>query len=411
MKAFEAFVAERYLKTRRKGAFVRTLTRYARWGIGLGVFVLVVVQALMNGFRDEIQANLFTATGHFTVNFFAGEIPDTPKALATLRATPGVVAASPMRLERGLLKSAISGAPPEGVAVKGIDPATAHGTSSIFDSLQPRPVEQMGEGELVVGKELARNIGLRVGDTVSITFMRADLGLGGLQPKMAGFRVAGIFESHISEYDQRWVFIHLEDAKRMAGTDQADFIEVRASSVEAIETVKPAALKALNEGAKGPFSATDLRDTNRSLFSALQFQKLLFALILAFIVVLAAFNIVAILVLFITEKRRDLGVLLALGATPRQIQRIFELQGVRICAVGSAWGMGLAVPTCWILDHWKLVKLPPALYDFITYVPFKLSLWDLAAVAVFPLLVAWAASRYPARRAAEVNPVDALRAE
>ncbi len=411
MKAFEAFVAERYLKTRRKGAFVRTLTRYARWGIGLGVFVLVVVQALMNGFRDEIQANLFTATGHFTVNFFAGEIPDTPKALATLRATPGVVAASPMRLERGLLKSAISGAPPEGVAVKGIDPATAHGTSSIFDSLQPRPVEQMGEGELVVGKELAHNIGLRVGDTVSITFMRADLGLGGLQPKMAGFRVAGIFESHISEYDQRWVFIHLEDAKRMAGTDQADFIEVRASSVEAIETVKPAALKALNEGAKGPFSATDLRDTNRSLFSALQFQKLLFALILAFIVVLAAFNIVAILVLFITEKRRDLGVLLALGATPRQIQRIFELQGVRICAVGSAWGMGLAVPTCWILDHWKLVKLPPALYDFITYVPFKLSLWDLAAVAVFPLLVAWAASRYPARRAAEVNPVDALRAE
>lgn len=411
MKAFEAFVAERYLKTRRKGAFVRTLTRYARWGIGLGVFVLVVVQALMNGFRDEIQANLFTATGHFTVNFFAGEIPDTPKALAVIRATPGVVAASPMRLERGLLKSAISGAPPEGVAVKAIDPATAHGTSSIFDSLQPRPVEQMGEGELVVGKELARNIGLRVGDTVSITFMRADLGLGGLQPKMAGFKVAGIFESHISEYDQRWVFIHLEDAKRMAGTDQADFIEVRASSVEAIETVKPAALKALNEGAKGPFSATDLRDTNRSLFSALQFQKLLFALILAFIVVLAAFNIVAILVLFITEKRRDLGVLLALGATPRQIQRIFELQGVRICAVGSAWGMGLAVPTCWILDHWKLVKLPPALYDFITYVPFKLSLWDLAAVAVFPLLVAWAASRYPARRAAEVNPVDALRAE
>lgn len=411
MKAFEAFVAERYLKTRRKGAFVRTLTRYARWGIGLGVFVLVVVQALMNGFRDEIQANLFTATGHFTVNFFAGEIPDTPKALAVIRATPGVVAASPMRLERGLLKSAISGAPPEGVAVKAIDPATAHGTSSIFDSLQPRPVEQMGEGELVVGKELARNIGLRVGDTVSITFMRADLGLGGLQPKMAGFRVAGIFESHISEYDQRWVFIHLEDAKRMAGTDQADFIEVRASSVEAIEAVKPAALKALNEGAKGPFSATDLRDTNRSLFSALQFQKLLFALILAFIVVLAAFNIVAILVLFITEKRRDLGVLLALGATPRQIQRIFELQGVRICAVGSAWGMGLAVPTCWILDHWKLVKLPPALYDFITYVPFKLSLWDLAAVAVFPLLVAWAASRYPARRAAEVNPVDALRAE
>jgi lipoprotein-releasing system permease protein len=411
MKAFEAFVAERYLKTRKKGAFVRTLTIFARVGIGLGVFFLVTAQALMNGFRDEIQANLFTATGHFTVSFFAGDIPDTPKALATIRATPGVVAASPMRLERGLLKSANGASPVEGVAVKGIDPATAQATSSIFDSLQPRAVSELKEGELLVGRELARNLGLRLGDTVSVTFLRVDLGLSGIQPRIMGFKVAGLFESHISEYDQRWVFMHLEDAKRLAQTDQAEFIEVRAANVDAIESAKPAAMAALNGGGKGPYSATDLRDTNRSLFSALKFQKLLFAIILAFIVVLAAFNIVAILVLFITEKRRDLGVLLALGATPRQIQRIFELQGVRICAVGTAWGLGLAVPTCWILDHWKLVTLPPALYDFITYVPFKLAISDLLLVAAFPLLVAWAASRYPARRAAEVNPVDALRAE
>lgn len=411
MKAFEAFVAERYLKTRKKGAFVRTLTRYARWGIGLGVFVLVVVPALMNGFKEEIQANLFTATGHFTVACFSGDLLDTPKALATLRSTPGVVAVSPMRFERGLLKAQFGEAPVEAVAVKAIDPATVHGTSSIFDSLQPAPVEQMKEGELLVGRELAKSVGLRLGDTVGITFMRIDLGLAGLQPRVAAFKVGGFFESHISEYDRTWVFIHLEDAKRLARTDQAEFIEVRAASIEAIDTAKPAALRALNGEAKGPYLSTDLRDANRGLFSALKFQKILFAIILAFIVVLAAFNIVAILVLFITEKRRDLGLLLALGATPRQIQRIFELQGVRICAVGTAWGMGLAIPTCWIADHWKLVKLPPALYDFITYVPFKLSLVDLAAVAVFPLLVAWAASRYPARRAAEVNPVDALRAE
>ena len=411
MQAFEAFVAQRYLKTRKKGAFVRTLTRYARWGIGLGVFVLVVVQALMNGFKDEIQANLFTATGHFTVAFFSGDLPDTQKSLATLRATPGVVAASPMRFERGLLKSPVAAAPVEAVMVKAIEPASAHGTSSIFDNLQPLPVEQLKEGELLVGRELAKGIGLRLGDTVGITFMRLDLGLAGLQPRVMAFKVAGFFESHISEYDQHWVFIHLEDSKRLAQSDQAEFIEVRAASIEAIDTAKPAALRALNGEAKGPYLATDLRDTNRALFSALKFQKLLFAIILAFIVVLAAFNIVAILVLFITEKRRDLGVLLALGATPRQIQRIFELQGVRICAVGTAWGMGLAVPACWIMDHWKLVKLPPALYDFITYVPFKLSLLDLAMVGIFPLLVAWAASRYPARRAAEVNPVDALRAE
>lgn len=411
MKAFEAFVAERYLKTRKKGAFVRTLTRYARWGIGLGVFVLVVVQALMNGFREEIQATLFTATSHFTVSYPMGDLPDTAGALRVIRATPGVAAASPTRFEKGLLRSSNGGAPVEGVMVKAIDPATAHGTSSIFDSLKPKPVGQLQEGELLVGRELANNIGLRLGDTVSIAFMRPELGLSGIQPRMVAFKVAGIFESHSSEYDQRWAFIHLEDAKRLAQTDQAEYIEVRATSVDAIDAVKPATLRALNGDAKGPYMATDLRDANRSLFSALRFQKLLFAVILAFIVVLAAFNIVAILVLFIAEKRRDLGVLLALGATPRQVQRIFELQGVRICAVGTAWGMGLAVPTCWIADRWKLVRLPPALYDFLTYVPFKLSILDLALVAVFPLLVAWAASRYPARSAAEVNPVDALRAE
>ncbi|MCE1228285.1 MAG: ABC transporter permease [Firmicutes bacterium] len=411
MAAFESFVAERYLKTRQKGAFVRTLMRYARWGIALGVFVLVVAQALMNGFREEIQANLFAATGHFTVFFFSGDLPDTSKALSTLRALPQVKAASAMRFERGLLKSQLEGAPVEAVAVKGIDPTSARGTSNLLDSLAPKPLEQLQEGELLVGKDLARSVGLRVGDRVSIAFMRLDLGLSGLQPRLVGFKVAGIFESHNGEYDQRWVFIHLNDAKRLAATDQAEFIEVRAQNIDSIEEAKTAAMSALNGAGKGPYGSTDLRDTNRALFSALKFQRILFMLILALIVVLAAFNIVAILVLFITEKRRDLGVLLALGATPRQIQRIFEHQGVRICLVGTAWGLGLALPTCWVLDHWKLVKLPPSLYDFITYVPFKLAVIDVVMVAIFPLLVAWFASRYPARRAARMNPVDALRAE
>jgi lipoprotein-releasing system permease protein len=140
-------------------------------------------------------------------------------------------------------------------------------------------------------------------------------------------------------------------------------------------------------------------------------EKWLFGAILALIVLIAAFNIVGSLVLLVTEKRRDLGVFLALGATPRQIQRLFELQGLRIGAVGTAWGLGVSVPFCLIADHYRLIKLPAAVYDFITFVPFRLNLFDLALVAVFPLLVAWAASRYPARRAASVDPVDALRAD
>jgi lipoprotein-releasing system permease protein len=411
MRSFEAFVAERYLNTRKKGAFVRVMVRFARWGIALGVFAMVIALALMNGFREDIQANLFSATAHFTVANLSGDIPDTEASLRIIRTTPGVVAASPMRLDHGLLKPANSDAPPAPLMLKAVDPASAHGTSSIFDSLKPLRVEQLKEGEILIGRELAQNLGIRIGDPVAVVFLRMDLGLSGLQPKMVGFKVAGLFQSHIGEYDKSWAFIHIKDAERLAGTDQAELIEVRATSVDAIEQVKPAVLKALNGPGPGPFFAQDLRDTNRSLFAALQVEKWIFGAVLALIVLIAAFNIVGSLVLLVTEKRRDLGVFLALGATPSQIQRLFELQGLRIGAVGTAWGLGISVPFCLIADHYRLIKLPAAVYDFITFVPFRLNPFDLALVAVFPLLVAWGASRYPARRAASVDPVDALRAD
>ena len=411
MRSFEAFVAERYLRTRKKGAFVRIMVRFARYGIALGVLALVITLALMNGFREEIQANLFSATAHFTLFHLAGDLPDTEKALAQVRAVPGVVAASPVRLEQGLLKPTNADAPPEGLQIKAVDPASAHSTSTIFDSLTPRSVEQLKPGEILIGQELQRNLNLRTGDSVAVAFMRLELGLSGLQPRMLAFKVAGTFQSHISEYDRHWAFIHLEDAERLAGGTQASFIEVRTRGVDEIDRVKGDVLRALNGGGTGPFYASDLRDTNRSLFAALRVEKWMFAAILSLIVLIAAFNIVASLVLLVTEKRRDLGVLLALGATPKQIQRLFELQGLRIGAVGTAWGLGISVPFCLLADHYRLIKLPSSVYDFITYVPFRLGVLDLVLVAVFPLLVAWWASRYPARRASHVDPVDALRAE
>jgi lipoprotein-releasing system permease protein len=411
VRSFEAFIAERYLKTRRKGAFVRVMVGFARWGIALGVFALVVTLALMNGFREEIQQNLFSATAHFTLQHMTGEIPATRETLARIRALPGVVAASPIRFEKGLLKPPGLGAPPEAVAAKAVDPATAAQTSSIFESMKPAPISTLKEGDLVVGKELAERLGLRIGDDVALSLLRLDLGLAGLQPKVVALRVAGIFHSHISEYDRNWVFMHLADACRIARSEEAEMIEVRTAGVDAIDGVKRTVLDSLNGTGRGGFLATDLRDTNRPLFAALRLEKWLFAGIIALIVMVAAFNIVASLVLLVTEKRRDLGVLLALGATPRQVQRLFELQGVRIGAVGTLWGLGLSVPFCLLADHFRLIRLPAAVYDFITYLPFRLHLGDLAIVVTFPLLVAWWASRYPARRAAHVDPVEALRAE
>lgn len=411
MRSFEATVAHRYLTTRKKGAFVRVMVAFARWGIALGVFALVFVMALMNGFSEEIQANLFKATAHFNVFHQDGDLPDTAGALAKARVVAGVVGASPTRHEKGLLRLSrqhgLVETPPEAVAVKAVDPATAASTSSIFGTLQPKGIAQLQEGEVVVGRELANRLGLRVGDTVALATLRLEQGLGGLQPKLMALTLAATFESHISEYDKGWVFIHLADAQRLARRDQAEYMEIRAASVDAIDTVKPRLLEALGPG----FHATDLRDTNKPLFAALKVEKWIFALVLALIVLVAAFNIVASLVLLVTEKRRDLGVLLSLGATPAQIQRLFELQGLRIGAVGTAWGLGLSVSVCYLLDRFRLLRLPKAAYDFITYLPFRLDPLDLLVAGTFPLVVAWWASRYPARRAAHVDPVEALRSE
>ena len=408
MPLFERTIADRYLRTHRKGAFVRTMVRFARGGTALGVFAMVVTLAVMNGFREEIQATLFSATAHFTVFHLAGDLPDTEGALKTIRAVPGVKAASPIRLEKALLRRSDSEVPPEAVVIKAVDPATAHSTSSIFDSMQPIPIQQLQEGEIVLGKELAQRLGLRVGDNVGAAFFRMELSLGGQQPKLASYRVAGTFHSHSSEYDKAWAFIHLGDATRLARSNgQAEMIEVRASRIEAIDDVKPRVMAALGSA----YQATDLRESNKALFASLTVEKWAFATILSLIVLVAAFNIISSLVLLVTEKRRDLGVLLALGATPKQIQRLFELQGLRIGAVGTAWGLGTSIPLCLVLDHFKLLKLPAAVYDFITYMPFRLKLLDLVLVAVFPLLVSWLAARYPARKAAALDPVDALRAE
>ncbi|HJV89227.1 MAG TPA: ABC transporter permease [Holophagaceae bacterium] len=407
MSSFIQVVSDRYLRARRKGAFVKVMVRFALVGTALGVFAMVVCMALMNGFREEIQATLFSATAHFSLFPYAGDVREAEAQAAKLRTVPGVAGVSPMRMEHGLLKGGLPDSPPEGVVIKAVDPATAATTSSIYGSARPLPISRLEDGQIILGQELAERLGLKVGDTVTVAFMRLELGLGGVQPKFAAFKVAGTFRSHISEYDRNWTFITLADGMRIARAEGPQFLEVRADRLDAIDDVKGRAVAALGAG----WLSTDLRDTNKQLFAALKVEKWIFTGILGLIVCIAAFNIVASLVLLITEKRRDLGTLLALGATPDQVAGLFQRMGLRIGLVGTLWGLGLALPTCLIADRYKLVQLPASVYDFITYVPFRLTVLDVAVAAAFPLLVAWIASRLPARRAASVDPVDSLRAE
>jgi lipoprotein-releasing system permease protein len=414
VQSFPDYVAARYLETRRKGAFVRIMVRFAKGGVALGVFVLVVTTALMNGFSQEIQANLWKATSHFFVSHVLADLPDTAGTLARIRSVPEVVGATPLRQDYALVRGNYPGSVTNPLLVLGVEPASVRSTTAVLEreNLQPIRIEELQEGQIVIGDEAADRFGVKVGGELVVTFLRESMGLGGTMPKTAVFKVAGLFHSGISEYDKGWGYIHLADAQRIAGSRQATHIGVRVRDVERIEAVQGLVLTALGQkDNQGPFLLHDLRTQNRMLFAAMKVQKWIFTGILSLIVLVATFNIVSSLVLFITEKRRDLGVLLSLGATPTQIQRIFELQGLRIAVTGTLWGLCTAIPACLVADRFRLVRLPPAAYDFITYIPFRLSVLDLLIVATIPALVAWLASRFPARRAASVDPVDALRAE
>lgn len=408
MPRFETLIASRYLGTQKKGAFIRLMARMSTVGMALGVFAMLVCTALMNGASDEIQTNLFRATSHFAVgSTVGGTLLDTEAVLKKVRALPGVVAASPVRQEYALAKSRYSDAMGF-LTLFAVDPASAGPTTTMLDSLKPIAIKDLQEGEIVMGQEAAERIHARVGDTLALTFGRMEVGLGGTMPRTKAVRLAGTFKCGISTYDQGWAYMHLEDAKALADTTEAEMVAVRTRTLQDIDRVKAEAEKVLDPK---HYVLLDLRSQNQPLFAALKVQKWAFTTILSLLVIVAAFNMVACLVTLVAEKRRDLGVLLSLGATPEQVQRIFTGLAMRLALRGVLWGLGLGIPACFLANHFKLVRLPAAAYDFITYLPFHMQILDILLLTAFPFGIAWLAARFPARKAATTDPVDALRAD
>jgi lipoprotein-releasing system permease protein len=411
---FEDFIAQRYLKTRRKGAFVRTMLRFARWGVAIGVFTLIVSQALMTGGREGIKDLPFNATAHFSIHPFNPDDPemwDTEKALKIIEETPGVKAANPFRMEMGLARSGSSGQVAEPLMLKALEPRTARTTSTLFDNIQPIQIESLQPGQAIVGRDFAEQQGLRVGDDLQVILSRVDLGLSGMMPKTKVFTVAGIFYSRNSLYDRGWAFVHLDDAKAWTQSEQADGIEISLTDIGLLKTKQEEIASALERQFNQPFISMDQMARNRELFAGLDMLKWIFLAVLSLIVIVNASSITAVLVLLVAEKRRDIGTLLALGAAPKQIQRIFQAHGLRMAIAGTVAGLGVALPMCFLFDHFKMIQTPAALIDFLPYFPFKLRLLDTLIAAIFPIGVAFFASRTPAKRASELNPIETLRAE
>jgi lipoprotein-releasing system permease protein len=402
----ELFIALRYLLARRKQARISVISLISTIGVGVGVIALIIALALMTGLQGELRDRILGSTAHIYVQK-SGGIEDYRAEVQTLLALPHVLGAAPAIMGKAL----ISGPRANGfITLKGIDPDLEPNVTDIKKTLQRGSVEgvRVPEGELpgiLIGTKLAKDIGVDVGDTVNLLTDQGTLSPGGVVPRSRPARVAGIFALGLQEFDAQWGFVSLEFAQKLTGNDQVELIQLRVDDINASPTI------ADSVEALGPtYDAQDWSDLNASLFSALGLEKLGMSILVGLIVMEAALQIVASLVLLVMAKSRDIGILKAMGASPQRISIIFMLQGLIIGIVGTLGGALIGVAVCWGLTEYKLVSIPEDVYQ-IAYVPFVVKPEDLIAVVLSAIGICFLATIYPSRQAARLDPVEALRFE
>ena len=405
---FELQVALRYLLAKRRQVFISVISLVSTMGVTVGVMALVIALALMTGLQQELQARILGSSAHVFVWKPAG-ITDYHAEVARLRAVPGVIGAAPAVEGKAMITSA-SG---EGfVMVKGIDPALEPSVTDIgkvltdgsLDHLTP-PSEDEFPG-IVLGKDLAGSLGAMVGDTVTLLTPNGTLSPMGVMPRQRRFKVVGTFRLGLYEVDNGTGLVSLDAGMRVAGTDRVARIELKVADV--YDAPRIADQIAADFGTE--YVTSDWGDLNQQLYSALLLEKIGMGIGIGLIVMVAALNIVASLILLVMEKTRDIAILKTMGASSKSITLIFLLQGSIIGVLGTLVGAILGTTAAYVLDRYKLITSPSDVYQ-VSYLPFKLLPWDLFTVVVVAIFVCFLATLYPSRQAARLDPAQALRYE
>ena len=413
-RRWEFMLAARYLSTRRKQAFITIITTISTLGVAVGVAALIIGLSLATGIHQEIQGRILGANAHITVFAPPGEdgIHDYEGLQEIIRGVDGVVATAPVLFDKGLI---ISESSDSGTAIflKGIDPEAESRVCDVAGQFSAGKIEDLVRSAddaldpIALGRELARTLGVAPGDRVRVIVPHVRLAPWGVEPRGRVFRVAGIVDSGFYDYDSSWAWVARDGARRLFGAaDVASVIEVRVADLDDLDAVKVAVEDAVGDA----YPVTDMIAMNRTFFAALRTEKLLTFLVIGLVVMVAALNIVSTLILMVMEKVRDIGTLVAMGATPRGIMQVFMAQGVMIGMTGTLLGCTIGLTAAWSLDRWKVIPLPAEVY-FIPYVPFVIRPLDFALVALTALVVSFLATLYPAWKASHLDPVEALRYE
>jgi lipoprotein-releasing system permease protein len=402
---FELFIAVRYLLASRKQAFISLISLISVLGVGVGVTALLIVIALMTGLQGELRDRLVGAAAHVFVQKTGGLGP-LAEEVAKLRTIPRVVGAAPAVLGLGLARTA---GDDEFVTIKGIEPSLETSVTNIgqamqrgrLDALAPAPGQMPG---IVLGKELAQKLGVSIDDTVAVLTPEGPLTPLGISPQTTPFRVVGIFSLGLFEYDSSYGLVHLSVAQKLFDKARPDFIELRIDDMFRAEEV--AALIPSRLGSD--YLAQDWAQMNKSLFSALWLEKMGMSIAIGLIVMVAALNIIASLVLLVMEKTRDIAILKTMGSSSVSIRRIFMFQGLIIGLVGTVAGAALGCTLIYVLDRYKLISVSLEVYQ-ISHVPFRLQTGDFLVVVAAAVAVCFLATIYPSRQAAKLDPAQALR--
>lgn len=415
---YELFIALRYLRAKRRQAAVSVITGIAVAGITVGVAALLVALGLATGFREEVQEKILGGTAHLNLlKTDNSGIENYRELVERVRRVPGVRAAAATVYEQGLISS---GNQQEPVVLKGVDLSAGEAnevSSTIIEGdlkdLQPLLAEPPDADAppamdgLILGKELARTLGVKRGDTVTAYSANTRLTPLGAVPRTLRFRVAGRFASGLYEYDSHWGYISLAAAERIRGEgDTAGVIQMKVNDLYAVNEIAERVRQVAGPG----FVTQTWQELNRPLFAAFQLQQSVIIVFFALLIAVAALNIITTLTMMVVEKQGDIAILRAQGATPRSIMMIFMLQGLVIGAVGAALGIALGIALSWLANTYQLVSIPAEIYS-ISYVSVKVRALPCALIALLALAVSFLATIYPARAAARLRPVEALRYE
>jgi len=419
---FEAFIALRYLRAKRKQTMVSVISVISILGIAAGVMALVIALAFSTGFKEDVQGKILGATS--AINLLRMDrtpMPEYEEVLRRVSGVPHVTGSAPAIFNQVWVASSGHN---QGAALKGINPAWESRVSDFLShivegdshALDRRDAGQESLDEdipppldkIVIGKEMSSALGVHLGDTLKVLFPMGKLTPLGMTASEKTFRVAAIFESGLWDIDANWAYVHIDAARRLFAYPEGSalVLQFKIDDLENAEAIADDIRAKAGDG----FVTTTWIELNRPLFSALKLEKLVLFLTIGLIVFVASLNIVTTLIMMVLEKQRDIAILTAMGATEKTIQRVFMLQGMIIGLIGTLIGNILGIGISWILDTYRLIRLEAEIYS-IPFVPFHVRGWDAVLVSITALAISYLATIYPARSAAKLNPVEALRYE